>query len=69
MRDMTGGAQTGFEDAGKPEPTSAAHRRRMQQGGLAGDQALKDYESVSPSDGGKVPAGGFLRRNNYDERF
>jgi len=69
MRDKTGGASAGFMDAGKPEATSAAHRRRMEQGGLAGDKALSDYESVSPADGGKVPSGGFLRRNNYDERF
>lgn len=62
-------AERGFQDAGKPEPANAQHRRRMQQGGLANDKALSEYENVDGDDGGKVQPGGFLRRNNYDERF
>ena len=55
-------------DAGKPEPTDAGHKRRMQQGGLAGNEALEFYEN--PEGGaGKIPAaGGFLKRNNYGDR-
>lgn len=62
-------AAQGFESAGKPERTNAAHKRRMQQGGLAEDEALQCYENVDDDDGGPMQSGGFLRRNNYDERF
>jgi hypothetical protein len=59
----------GFADAGAPELTNAPHKRRMEQGGLARDKALSDFENVDGDDGGQVLARGFLRRNNYDERF
>lgn len=59
-------AERGFGDAGMPERTSASHKRRMQQGALADNAALEEYEN--PSDG-KAQPGGFLRRNNYGERF
>lgn len=62
-------AERGFGDAGTPERTNAPHKRRMQQGGLAEDEAIQCYENVDGDDGGKVQPGGFLRRNNYDERF
>ena len=63
------GAMKGYTDPGKPELTNASHKRRMQQGGLAEDEALQCYENVDGDDGGGVYPGGFLRRNNYDERF
>lgn len=59
-------AEQGFQDAGTPERTSAAHKRRMQQADLSSNEALQKYEN--PSDGVAQP-GGFLRRNNYGERF
>jgi len=62
-------ASRGFGDAGTPERTVATHKRRMEQGGLARDMALAEYENVDGDDGGQVLARGFLRRNNYDERF
>ena len=62
-------AAQGFSDPGRPELTNAPHKRRMQQGGLARDVALSEYENVDGDDGGQVLARGFIRRNNYDERF
>jgi len=77
MKDMTDsmnsdnggeGMQRGFTDAGKPEPTDAGHKRRMRQGGLADNEALEFYEN--PEDGsGVTQPGGFLKRNNYGDRF
>lgn len=58
-------AERGFLDPGKPELTTAAHKRRMEQGGLASNQALQDFEN--PSDGKEQP-GGFLRRVNTGAR-
>jgi hypothetical protein len=73
MKDMTDsmnsccgeGGVKGYTDAGTPEPTGAAHKRRMEQGGLSSNEALKYFEN--PSNG--VASRGFLRRNNYGERF
>lgn len=55
-------------DAGSPPPTDAEHKRRMKQGGLAGNDALREYENPE-GDGGGVSFGGFLKRNNYSDRF
>ncbi len=55
------GAVNGYTDPGKPELTNAAHKRRMEQGGLADNEAL--------AKGGKgYDVGGFLRRANYGDR-
>ena len=55
-------------DAGTPEPTDAAHKRRMRQGNLSGNAALQEVENPN-GDGGGVDSGGFLKRNNYSDRF
>lgn len=61
-------AQVYETDAGKPEATDAAHKRRMKQGGLSENEALEYYEN--PEGGAGVSqAGGFLKRNNYGDRF
>ena len=58
----------GYTDAGTPEPTNAGHKRRMQQGGLAQNDALMEYEN--PAGGsGCTQEGGFLKRNNNGDRF
>ncbi len=55
-------------DAGTPEPTDAGHKRRMKQGGLAGNEALEKYENPEGGAGISQP-GGFLKRNNNGDRF
>ena len=62
------GAVKGYTDAGTPEPTNAAHKRRMQQGGLADDEALQCYENNDGDEGG-YSVGGFLKRANWSDRF
>lgn len=62
-------AEDGFQKAGMPERTSAAHKRRMQQGNLTGNEALEKYENAHGDGGGDTEFGGFLKRTNYDERF
>ena len=59
------GKTKGYTDAGTPELTGAAHKRRMQQGGLSENEALEYFEN--PSDG--LASRGFLRRANTGERF
>lgn len=54
-------------DAGKPEPTNASHKRRMEQGCLSGNEALMEYENPAGGEG-RLEPGGFLRRNNYGDR-
>ena len=54
-------------DAGTPEPTNAAHKRRMKQGGLSQNDALMEFENPAGGVGIEQP-GGFLRRNNYGDR-
>ena len=62
------GAVNGFTDPGKPEATNAPHKRRMAQGGLLNDSALEQFENADGDEG--VPNfGGFLKRNNYTDRF
>jgi len=59
------GGVKGYTDAGTPELTGAAHKRRMEQGGLSTNEALEYFEN--PSEGKASP--GFLRRVNTGERF
>lgn len=61
-------AERGYMDPGSPPPTNAQHRRRMQQGALAGNDALKEYENPN-GDADASGRGGFLKRNNYSDRF
>ena len=55
-------------DAGKPEATDAGHKRRMKQAGLLDNEALESFEHATQGEGTMQP-GGFLKRNNYGDRF
>ena len=61
------GAQKGYTDAGSPGDANAYHKRRMEQGNLAGNAALTEFENPS-GDGGGTDVGGFVKRNNYSSR-
>ena len=58
-------SRDGYTDAGSPPPSNAEHKRRMRQGNLSDNAALQEYENPVPGQESK----GFLKRNNYGDRY
>lgn len=56
----------GYTDAGKPELTRAHKQRQLGDAGLLGSEGMENSENTQVT--GK-DVGGFLRRNNYGDRF
>lgn len=58
-------AARGYSDPGEPSSTHADKKRRMAQGALL-DTTLGEVENLDVSGYGR---GGFLKRNNFGDRF
>lgn len=66
MKDkVTVGSSKGYTDAGTPESSHSQKRSRMEQGDLINTR-LGEVENLEPT-GHDV--GGFLKRNNFGDRF
>jgi hypothetical protein len=66
MKDkVTVGSQKGYTDAGMPTSTYEDKQKQLRQAGLL-DTELGEVENLSPT-GHSV--GGFLKRNNFGDRF
>lgn len=60
-------AERGFGDPGEPVSNRTQKRTKLKQAGLLHNDAL--MESEDPSSGSGISRGGFLKRNNYGDRF
>ena len=58
-------AEAGYSIAGKPTSTHSDKRRKLGMGDLL-DTKLDEVENLTSSGHG---AGGFLKRNNFSDRF
>lgn len=61
-------AERGYGDAGTPVSSRERKLRQMKWANLEDNPGLKQYEGMNEADEDKHQGGGFLPRNNYEDR-